>query len=56
MTKTTMKTAKQITNAPLSPKNESVLLFWESDGGTKTWRGFLIRTQQQFLRVFESFL
>jgi hypothetical protein len=32
----------------LLPKNESVLLFWKSDGGTKTWRGFLIQTQQHF--------
>ncbi len=38
MTKTTMKTTKQTTNERLSPKNESVLLFSESDGGTKTWR------------------
>ena len=57
MTKTTMKTAKQITNAPLSPKNGSVLLFWESGGeGQKLGADFGFKSQQLNFGEIREFL
>jgi len=40
------KANNERTTHTLLPKNESVLLFWESDGGTKTGADFWLRAKE----------